>query len=159
MTSNYPTSCLEVRRKRKVNKPIFKECPRKNICKYQKPNDILFSCSAGLQKENCLSDNYAIIVRYAIYKAWSVHKGQLAMHDAIVSDHQMVKLLILSHDHICNIMCIKTIGMARKCKESMCVSCGYSRKIRVYEEIHRRWSWQDITPRIIFMTRRVNGYS
>ena len=29
MTSNYPTSCLEVRRKQKVNKPIFKGCLRK----------------------------------------------------------------------------------------------------------------------------------
>ena len=88
MTSNYPTSCLEVRRKQKVNKPIFKGCPRKNVCKYQHFNKIVFSCSACLQKKKCLSDNYAIIVRYAIYKAWSLHKGQLTLHDAIVSHHQ-----------------------------------------------------------------------
>ena len=29
MTSNYPTSCLEVRRKQKVNKPICNGCARK----------------------------------------------------------------------------------------------------------------------------------
>ena len=68
MTSNYPTSCSEVRRKQKVNKPIFKWCPWKNICMYQHFNQIVFSCSACLQTENCLSDNYAIIVRYAVYK-------------------------------------------------------------------------------------------
>ena len=61
MTSNYPTSCLEVRREQKVNKPIFKECPRKHICKYQHFNHIVFSCSACLQKENCLSDNYVLL--------------------------------------------------------------------------------------------------
>ena len=88
MTSNYPTSCLEVRRKQKVNKPIFKGCPRKTICKYQHFNHIVFSCSACLQKDNSLSDNYAIIVRYAVYKAWSLHKGQLTLYDAIVSHHQ-----------------------------------------------------------------------
>ena len=69
MTSNYPTSCLEVIRKQKVNKSIFKGCPRKNICKYQHSNHIVFSCGACLQKENCLSGSYAIIVRYAVYKA------------------------------------------------------------------------------------------
>ena len=69
MTSEYPTSCFEVRRKQKVNKPIFKGCPREIICKYQHFNHIVFSCSACLKKENCLSDNYAIIVRYAVYKA------------------------------------------------------------------------------------------
>ena len=29
MTSNYPSSCLQVRRKQKVNKLIFKGCSRK----------------------------------------------------------------------------------------------------------------------------------
>ena len=88
MTPNYPMSCFEVRRKQKVNKPILQGCPRKNICKYQHFNHIVFSCSACLQKENCLSDNYAIIVRYVVYKAWSLHKCQLTLHDAIVSHHQ-----------------------------------------------------------------------
>ena len=69
MTSDHPTSCLEVRRKQKVNKSIFKGFPRKIICKYHYLNHIVFSCSACLQKENCLSDSYAIIVRYAVYKA------------------------------------------------------------------------------------------
>ena len=69
MTSDYPTSCLEVRRKQRVNKPIFKVGPRKIICKYQHFNHIVFSCSTFLQKENCLSDTYATIVRFAVYKA------------------------------------------------------------------------------------------
>ena len=69
MTSNYPTFCLEVRKKQKVNKPIFNGCPRENICKYKHFNHIVFSCSACLQKENCLSYNYANIVRYAVYRA------------------------------------------------------------------------------------------
>ena len=69
MPSYYPTSCLEVRGKQKVNKPIFKGCPPKNISKYQHFNYIVFSCSACLQKENSLSDRYAKIVRYAVYKA------------------------------------------------------------------------------------------
>ena len=73
---------------KKVNKPISKGCSRKNICKYQHSNHIVFSCSACLEKENCLSDNYAIIVRYAVYKAWSLHNGQLTLHDDIVSHHQ-----------------------------------------------------------------------
>ena len=88
MTSTYPTSCLDLRRKHKVNKPIFKGCPRKNTCKYQHFNHIVFSCSACLQKENRLSDKYAIIVRCAVYKAWSLHKGKLTLHDAIVSHLQ-----------------------------------------------------------------------
>ena len=93
MTSNSPTSCLEVRRKQKVNKPIFKVCPRKIICKYQHFNHIVFFCSACLQKENSLFDNYAIIVRHAVYKALSLHKGQLTLHDAIVPHHQNDRII------------------------------------------------------------------
>ena len=44
---------------------------------------------------------------------------------------KMAKFLLLSHDHVCNIMCIKAIGMTRNCKASLCVSCWYSRKISV----------------------------
>ena len=107
MTSDYPTSCLEVRRKQKVNKPIFKGCPRKIICKYQHFNHTVFSCSACLKKENCLSDNYAFIVRNAVYKAWSLHKGQHNCTMPLFPITKMVKLLLLSHDHVCNIMYIK----------------------------------------------------
>ena len=27
---------------------------------------------------------------------------------------KMVELLLLSHDHVCNVICIKPVGMARK---------------------------------------------
>ena len=73
MTSNYPTSCYEVRRKQKVNKPIFNGCPRKNICKYQHFNHMVISSSACLHKENSLLDNCAIIVRCARYKIFGVN--------------------------------------------------------------------------------------
>ena len=128
MTSDYPTSCLEVRRKQKVNQPIFKGCPRKIICKYQYFKHIVFSCSAYLQKENCLSDNYAIIVRYAVYKAWSLHKGQLTSHGAIVSHHQNGQIITFKPWSCLQDYVHKTIYMTRNCKASLCVSCGFSRK-------------------------------
>ena len=34
---------------------------------------------------------------------------------------KMVELLLLSHDHVCTITCIQTIGMTRKCKARLCV--------------------------------------
>ena len=40
---------------------------------------------------------------------------------------KLVKFLLLSHDHVCNIMCIKAIGMTNIAKQA----CGYSRKISV----------------------------
>ena len=129
--SNYPVSCLEVRRKQKVNKPIFKGCPQKNIYKYRHFNHIVFSSSACLQKEKCLSDKYAIIVRYAVYKAWSLHKVNLHCTISLFPITKMVELLLLSLYHVCNIMCIKTIGITRNCKASLCVSFRYSRNIRV----------------------------
>ena len=107
MTSNYPTSCLEVRRKQKVNKPIFKGCPRKIICKYQHINHIVFACSACLQKENCLSDNYAIIIRYPFIKHEACTKVNLHCTMPFFPINKMVELLLLNHDHVCNIMCIK----------------------------------------------------
>ena len=128
MTSNYPTSCLEVRRKQKVNKPIFKGYRRKNICKYQHFNHIVFSCSACLQKENCLSDNHAIIVRYAYIKHEACTKFNLHCTMSLFPITKMVELLLLSHDRVWNIMCIKTICRTRNCKACLCVSCGYSRK-------------------------------
>ena len=131
MTSDYPTSCLEVRRKQKVNKPIFKGSPRKIICKYHYFNHIVFSCSACLQKENCLLDKYAIIVRYAVYKAWSLHKGLLTLQDAIVSHHQNGWIVTFKPWSWLQYYVHKTIYMTRNCKASLCVSCGYSRKIMV----------------------------
>ena len=38
------------------------------------------------------------------------------------------EFLLLSHDHVCNIMCIKPVGMAKNCIASLCISCGYTRK-------------------------------
>ena len=148
MTSNYPTSCLEMRRKQMVNKPIFKGCPRKIICKYQHFNHIVFSCSACLQKENCLSDNYAIIVRYAVYKAWSLHKGQRTLHDAIVSHHQNGWFVIFKSWSCQQYYVHKTICMTRNCKASLCVRCRYLRK---YHGVRRDSSE-------VIMTSRLGSY-
>ena len=131
MTLNYPTSCLEVRRKQTVNKPIFNGCPRKNICKYKDFNHIVFSCSASLQEENCLSENYLLLSDMPFIKHEACTKVNIHCTMPLIPIIKMVELLLLSHDHVCNIMCIKTIGMTRNCKANLCVSCGYSRKIRV----------------------------
>ena len=140
MTSNYLTSCLEVRRKQKVNKPNFKGCPRKIICKYQHFNHIVFSCSACLQKENCLLDKYVLLSDMPFIKHEACTK--VSLHCAMPLFHitKMVEFLLLNHDHVYNIMCIKTIGMTRNCEASRCVSCGYFQKIRVQEEFRRRCS-------------------
>ena len=82
MTSNYPMSCLEVRRKQKVNKPILQGCPRKNICKYQHFNHIVFSCSACLQKIV-----FQIIMLLLSDMPFIKHEA-CTLHDAIVSHHQ-----------------------------------------------------------------------
>ena len=64
---------------------------------------------------------------------------------------KMVKFLLLSHDHVCNIMCIKAIGMTRNCKASLCVSCG----ILENSECKNRFIGGDHDKtRIIFMTRQ-----
>ena len=107
MTSDYPTSCLEVRRKQKVNKPIFKGCPRKIICKYQYFNHIVFSSSACLQKENCLSDNYLLLSDMPFIKHEACTKVNLHCTMPLFPITKMVKLLLLSHDHVCKIMYIK----------------------------------------------------
>ena len=119
MMPNYPTSCLEVRRKQKVNKPIFKGCPRKNICRFQHFNHIVFSCSAYLQKVNCLSDNLSDM---PFIKHETCTKVNLHCTMPLFPITKMVKLLLLSYDHACHSMCIKMIGMTRNCKASLCVS-------------------------------------
>ena len=131
MTSNYPMSCLEVRRKQKVNKPILQGCPRKNICKYQHFNHIVFSCSACLQKENYLQIIMLLLSDMPFIKHEACTNVNLHCTMPLFPITKMVELLILIHDHVRNIMCIKTIGMTRNCKASLSVSYGYFRKIRV----------------------------
>ena len=132
MTSNYPTSCLEVWRKQKVNKPIFKGCPRKNICKYQHFNYIVFSGGTCLQKENFFFQTIMLLLSdMPFIKHEACTKVTLHCTMPLFPITKMVKFLLLSRDHVCNIMCIKTIGMTRNCRASLCVTCGYSRKIRV----------------------------
>ena len=103
MTSNYPTSCLEVKRKQKVNKPILKGCPRENICKYQHFNHVVFSCSAIML---LLSDMPFI-------KHEACTKVNLHCTMTLFPITKMVELLLLSHDHACHIMCIKSIDTTR----------------------------------------------
>ena len=105
MTSDYPTSCLEVRRKQKVNKPIFKGCPRKIICKYQYFNHIVFSCSACLQKENCLSDIYVLLSDMPFIKHEACTNVNLHFAMPLFPITKMVKFVFLSHEHVCKIIC------------------------------------------------------
>ena len=131
MTSNYPTSCLEVRRKQKKTNRFSKGAFGKNICKYQHFNHIVFSCSACLQKENYLSDNDVLLSDMPFKKHEACTKVNLHCAMPLFHITKMVELLLLNHDHVCNIICLKTIGMTRNCKAGLCVSCAFSRKIRV----------------------------
>ena len=65
-------------------------------------------------------------------------KGNVHYTMPLLPITKIVELLLLSHYHVCNIMCIKTIGMTRNCKASLCVNVSFLEKIRVKEEIHRR---------------------
>ena len=94
MMSNYPTSCLEVRRKQKVDKPIFKGFPRRNIHKYQHFNHIVFSCSSCLQKENCLSDNYVLFSDMPYIKHEACTKVNLHCTMSLFPITKMVELLL-----------------------------------------------------------------
>ena len=135
MTSNYPTTCLEVRRKQKVNIPIFKGALGKSsvstsilITSYSLVAHVWRFAERKLSfRQLC----YAIIVRYAVYKARSLHKGQLTLHDAIVSHHQNGRIVAFKPCSCLQYYFHKTICMTRNCEASLCVSCGYSRKIKV----------------------------
>ena len=106
MTSNYPTSCLEVKRKQKINKPIFKRCPRKIICKYQHFKHIVFSCSACLQK-TVYQTIMLLLSDMPFMKHEACTKVNLHCTMPLFPIIKMVELSLLSHDHVCNIMCIK----------------------------------------------------
>ena len=131
MTSNYPTSYLEVRRKQKVNKPIFKWCPWKNICMYQHFNQS-YSLVAHVCRQKIVFQTIMLLLSDMLcIKYEACTKVNLHCTMPLFPITKMVKLLLLSHDHVYNIMCIKTIGKTRNCKTCLCVRCGYSPQIRV----------------------------
>ena len=130
MTSNYPTSCLEVRRKQKVNKPIFKGCPRKIICKYQHFNNIVFSIAHVCRKKIVFQTIMLLVSDMPFIKHEACTKVNLHCTMPLFPITKMVEFFLLSHDHVYNIMCIKRYAW-QNCKASLCVSCGYSRKIMV----------------------------
>ena len=124
------------KKKTKENKPILKGCPRKNICKYQHVNRIVFSCSACSQKEICLKRQlcyYCMLLLsdtpYIKHEACT--KVNLHCTMPLFPITKMVELLFVSHDHVWNIVLIKTIVIPRNCKACLCVNCWYSRKIRM----------------------------
>ena len=126
--SNYPVSCLEVRRKQKVhvNKPIFKGCPQKNICKYH------HSPLAHVCRKKIVFQIIMLLLSDMLFiKHEACTKVSLHCTMSLFPITKRVELLLLSLYHVCNIMCIKTIGITRNCKASLCVSCRYSRNIRV----------------------------
>ena len=51
---------------------------------------------------------------------------------------KMLNLLLLSHEHVCKISCINSVGIPINSIVSLFASCSYSRKIKVQEEIHWR---------------------
>ena len=128
MTSNYPTSCLEVRRKQKVNKPIFKGAPGKSSVSTNILITLYSLVAHVCRKKISLSYNYTIIVRYAVYKAWNLHKCQLTLHDAIVSHHQNGWIVTFKPWSCLQYNVHKMICMTRNWKASLCVSCGYYQK-------------------------------
>ena len=122
MTSISPTSCLEVTRKQRVNKLILKGCPRKNICEYS----ILitsYSLVAHVCRKKIVFQTIMLLLSDMPYiKHEACTKVNLHCTMPLFPITKIVKLLLLSHDHVCNIMCVKTIGMTRNCKASLCVS-------------------------------------
>ena len=128
MTSNYPMSCLEVRRKQKVNKPIFKA--KTSVSTSILITSYYFVAHVCRKKIVCLTI-MLLLSDMPFIKHEACTKVNLHCTMPLFPITKMVELLLLSHDHACHIMCIKTIGMTRNCKASLCVSCGYSRKIRV----------------------------
>ena len=100
MTSDYPTSCLEVRRKQKVNKPIFKGCPRKIICKYQhfKHTDSLVAHVC--RKKIVFQTIMLLLSDMPFIKHEACTKVNLHCTIPLFPITKMVKLLLLSHDHV-----------------------------------------------------------
>ena len=107
MTSNYPTSCLEVRGKQKVNKSIFKGCLRKITCEYYYFNHIVFSCSAYLQKEIVFQTIMLLLSDMPFIKHEACTEVNLHCTMPLFPITKLVELLLLSHVHVCNCMYIK----------------------------------------------------
>ena len=63
----------------------------------------------GLQKENCLSDNYAMLLMsdMPLIKQEACTKVNLHCTMPLFPITKMGELLLLSHAHVCNIISIK----------------------------------------------------
>ena len=106
MTSNYPTPCLEVRRKQNVNKPIFKGCPRKNNCIIITS----YSLVAHVCRKKIVVQTIMLLLSdmpFIKHEACTKSKVNLHCTMPLFPIIKMVELLLLSHDHVCNSMCIK----------------------------------------------------
>ena len=111
MTSDYPTSCLEVRRKQKVNKG----CPGKT---YVSTSILItpYSLVAHVCRKKVVQTIMLLLSDMPFIKHEACTKVNLHCTIPLFPITKMVELLLLSHYHVCNIICIKTKGITRNCK-------------------------------------------
>ena len=115
MTSNYPTSYLEVRRNQKVNKLIFKGQTSVSTSILI----TLYSLVAHVCRQKIVLQAIMLLLSdMPFIKHEACTKVNLHCTMPLFPITKMVELSFLSHYHVCNIMCIKTIGMTKIAKQS-----------------------------------------
>ena len=107
MTSNYPTSCLEVRRKQRLTNRFSKGA----LGKSSVSTSILitsYSLVAHVCRKKIVFQTSVLLLsdmRFIKHEACT--KVNLHCTMPFFPITKMVKLLLLSHDHVCNSKCIK----------------------------------------------------
>ena len=100
MTSNYPMSCLEVRRKQKVNKPICKGCPRKTSVSTS-IQITSYSLVAHVCRKKIVSQTVILLLSDVPFiKHEACTKVNLHCTMPLFPITKMVELLLLSHYHV-----------------------------------------------------------
>ena len=107
MTSNYPTSCLEVRRKQKVNNRFSKGALRKTSVS----TSILITTYSLVvhvcRKKIVFQTSMLLLSDVQFIKHEACTNVNLHCTMSLFPITKMVELLLLSHGHVCNSMCIK----------------------------------------------------
>ena len=110
MTSNYPTSCLEVRKNKRFSKGALGKT-------FVSTSILVTSCllvAHVCRKQIVCQTIMLLLSDMPFIKHEACTKVNLHCTMSLFPLIKMVELLLLSHDHVCNIMCIKTIGMKKK---------------------------------------------
>ena len=130
-TSYYATSCLEVNTKQKVKCPFVEGAVEKTSVSIRFLIQSYFLVVHVCRNRNFCQTRLLLLSGIMSMKREVCTKVNFHYRCILIPITKMLNWLLISHEHVCKISCINSVGILINSIVSLFASYSYSRKIKV----------------------------